>query len=37
MSTESEKEIPIPDLLDDPDLNEASDETNLAKHVYCIC
>ena len=24
----------MPDLLDDPDLNEANDEINLAKHIY---
>ena len=34
MSTESEEEIPMPDLLDDPDSDEADDETNLAKCMY---
>ena len=35
-STKSEEEIPMPDLLDDPDSNEADDETNSAKHVYTV-
>ena len=34
MSTKSEEEIPLPDLLDDPESDEANDETNSAKHVY---